>query len=87
MDATCVPTDLTLLNEAWEKTEKYIDILYEPLKNLIDKPCTYRKVARAEYLATAKKRKPGKKQLRKAIRKQLSYVCRNMKHIEQLQGY
>jgi len=93
MDATCVPadirypTDLSLLNEAREKTEKYIDILYEPLKGLIDKPRTYRKVARTEYLATAKKRKPGKKQLRRAIRKQLGYVCRNLKHIERLQSY
>ncbi len=93
MDATCVPadirypTDLSLLNEARDKTEKYIDILYEPLKSIMDKPRTYRKVARALYLATAKKRKPGKKQLRKAIRKQLSYVCRNLKHIERLQSY
>jgi len=92
MDATCVPadirypTDLSLLNEAREKTESYIDILYEPLKGVIDKPRSYRRVARAEYLATAKKRKPGKKELRRAIRKQLSYVCRNLKHIERLQG-
>ncbi len=93
MDATCVPadirypTDLSLLNEAREKTESYIDILYKPLKSKIDKPRTYRKVARAEYLNTAKKRKPGKKQLRKAIRKQLGYVSRNLKHIEQLESY
>ena len=93
MDATCVPadirypTDLSLLNEAREKTEKYIDILYEPLKGVIDKPRTYRKVARIDYLATAKKRKPGKKQLRRAIRKQLGYVKRNLKHIERLQSY
>jgi len=92
MDATCVPadirypTDLSLLNEAREKTEKYIDILYEPLKGLVDKPRTYRRVARAEYLATAKKRKPGKKELRRGIRKQLNYVRRNLKHIERLQG-
>ena len=51
MDATCVPadirypTDLSLLNEAREKTEKYIDILYEPLKGLVGKPRTYRRVA------------------------------------------
>ncbi len=93
MDATCVPadirypTDLGLLNEAREKTESYIDILYEPLKGKIGKPRTYRKVARADYLATAKMRKPRKKQLRKALRKQLGYLCRNLKSIKQLEKY
>ncbi len=54
MDATCVPadirypTDLNLLNEARKKTEQYIDILYEPLKGRIDKPRTYRKLARQD---------------------------------------
>ncbi len=93
MDATCVPadirypTDLSLLNEAREKTEQYIDILYEPLKGKIDKPRTYRKLARQDYLATAKMRKPRKKQLRKALRKQLGYLRRNLKSIERLEKY
>lgn len=93
MDATCVPadirypTDLGLLNEAREKTEQYIDILHEPLRGKIDKPRTYRKVARQDYLKTAKKRKPQKKQLRVALRKQLSYVRRNLKYIERLEEY
>lgn len=93
MDATCVPadirypTDLSLLNEAREKTEQYIDILYEPLKGRIDKPRTYRKLARQDYLATAKMRKPRKKQLRKALRQQLGYVRRNLKNIERLEEY
>lgn len=93
MDATCVPadihypTDLSLLNEAREKTEAIIDILYEPLRGRIDKPRTYRKVARNDYLATAKMRQPRKKQLRWALRKQLGYVRRNLKNIEQLEEY
>jgi len=93
MDATCVPadirypTDLSLLNEAREKTESYIDILYEPLKGRIDKPRTYRQIARQDYLATAKMRRPRKKQLRRALRKQLGYVRRNLKSIERLEGY
>ena len=93
MDATCVPadirypTDLSLLNEAREKTEMLIDILYGPLGGRIDKPRTYRKVARADYLATAKMRRPRKKQLRKAIRKQLGYLCRNLKSIKRLGSY
>lgn len=93
MDATCVPadirypTDLSLLNEAREKTEGYIDILYAPLKGKIAKPRTYRKVARAYYLATAKMRKPRKKQLRGALRKQLCYLRRNLKNIARLEEY
>lgn len=93
MDATCVPadirypTDLSLLNEAREKTEAIIDLLYEPLRGRIDKPRTYRKVARNDYLATAKMRKPRKKQLRVALRKQLGYVRRNLENIKRLEGY
>ncbi len=93
MDATCVPadirypTDLSLLNEAREKTEAFIDIFYEPLRGKIDKPRTYRKIARQDYLRTAKMRQPRKKQLRKALRKQLGYVRRNLKHIKRLEEY
>ena len=93
MDATCVPadirypTDLSLLNEAREKTEMLIDILYGPLRGKIDKPRTYRRIARADYLATAKMRRPRKKQLRKALRKQLGYLCRNLKSIKRLESY
>ena len=93
LDATCVPadirypTDLSLLNEAREKTEMFIDILYEPLRGKINKPRTYRRIARADYLATAKMRKPRKKQLRKALRKQLGYLCRNLKSIKRLESY
>lgn len=93
MDATCVPadirypTDLSLLNEAREKTEMLIDILYGPLRGRIDKPRTYRRIARADYLATAKMRRPRKKQLRKALRKQLGYLCRNLKSIKRLESY
>ncbi len=55
MDATCVPadirnpTDLNLLNETREKTESNIDILYEPLKGVIDKPRTYRSRENIRY--------------------------------------
>ena len=93
MDATCVPadirypTDLGLLNEAREKTESYIDVLHEPLRGKVDKPRTYRQVARNDYLQIAKMRKPRKKQLRRALRKQLGYLGRNLKHIEKLEAY
>ena len=90
-DATCVPadlrypTDLGILNQAREQTEKIIDRLYEPLKDkLKEKPRTYREKARKDYLSVAKKRRPTQKKRRKAIKKQLQYVKRNLGHIEQL---
>jgi len=66
MDATCVPadirypTDLGLLNEARQKTEAFVDTLYEPLKGKIAKPRTYRNQARKKYLAVAKMKSPRK---------------------------
>jgi len=76
---------LGLLNQARVKTEKIIDILYESLKGQLEKkPKTYRNLARKNYLQVAKKRRPSRKQRRKAIRKQLQYVKRNLSHIEQL---
>lgn len=92
IDATCTPadirypTDLTLLNEAREKTESFIDILHKPLVGKEKKVRTYRNRARKEYLKISKKRKKSHKALRKAIRKQLSYVKRNLKYIERLKG-
>jgi IS5 family transposase len=87
LDATCAPadvrypTDLSLLNEAREKTEAIIDTLYHVNLGLKKKPRTYRKKARKQYLAVAKQRKPQSKTIRKAIGKQLGYVGRNLKTI------
>lgn len=50
----------------------------------IKKPRTYRQLARKDYLQVAQNKKPGKKKLRKAIGKQLRYLRRNFKHIENL---
>lgn len=88
MDATCAPadirypTDLSLLNEAREKTEKTIDILHENQPETLPKPRTYRKRARKDYLAVAKKKRRSYKIIRKAIRKQLGYLQRNIAHIK-----
>ena len=91
LDATCAPADinyptaLKLLNQAREYSEKIIDRLYEQVKQKLDKkPRTYRRVARKDYLELAKQRRPKKKKLRKAIRKQLSYLRRNLAHIDSL---
>jgi predicted RecB family nuclease len=75
---------LGLLNQARVKIEKIIDILYEPLKGKLGKkPKTYRNLARKNYLQITKKRRPSRKEIRKAIRKQLQYVKRNLSYIDQ----
>jgi len=90
VDATCTPadirypTDLSLLNEAREKTERIITLLHQPLLGKEKKPRTYRQIARKDYLAVTKKRKPGKKAIRKGIRKQLQYIQRNLNLIQEL---
>ena len=74
-----------LLNQARVKIEKIIDTLYKPLKGKLEKkPKTYRNLARKNYLQVAKKRRPSRKERRKAIRKQLQYVKRNLSHIDEL---
>ena len=77
------PTDLDLLNEAREKSELLIDLLYKPAPEKV-KPRTYRKKARKEYLSATKQHKKQKKTIRKAIKKQLNYLKRNLQTIEKL---
>ncbi len=91
LDASCIPsdisypTDLILLNKARKKTEKFIDKLYKPLKGKLEKkPRTDRKQARKNYLKVAKKKRVSEKERKKAIKKQLRYVARNLRYIEEL---
>jgi hypothetical protein len=90
IDATCTPaditfpTDLKILNTSREKSEEIIDILHRPLRGKQKKPRTYRKRARKEYLSAAKSKKLSKSKRRKAIRKQLGYLKRNLKSIDKL---
>jgi hypothetical protein len=91
VDATCAPadisypTDLGLLNRARVHAKKIIDILYKSLKiKITKKPRTYRKIARKDYLAVAKQRRPSRHKKNQAIKKQLQYIKRNLAHIEQL---
>jgi len=90
VDATCTPaditfpTDLKILNTAREKSEEIIDILHRPLKGRQKKPRTYRKKARKEFLSAAKSKKLSHSKRRKAIRKQLGYLKRNLKTIDKL---
>jgi len=91
IDATCAPaditfpTDLKLLNKGRELTEKIIDQLHKPLIGTKKKPRDYRKEARKQYLKTAKSKRLSNAKRRKAIRKQLNFVKRNLKHIESLE--
>ena len=78
------PTDLNLLNESREKLEDVIDTLYEAVAENISKPRTYRQIARRDYLAVAKRRRTGTKMIRKAIKRQLQYIHRDLKHVENL---
>ena len=78
------PTDLNLLNDAREKSEELIDILYLHRLHGKNKPRTYREEARKEYLNTAMKKNKSRKEIRRAIKKQLNYLSRNFNHIENL---
>jgi len=77
------PTDLDLLNSCREKSEELIDKIYKPEAGKI-KPKTYRERARKEYLRVIKQRKKSIKTIRKAKRKQLGYVSRNIKTIDKI---
>lgn len=76
------PTDLDLLNQAREWTEDIIDELYAAQNTKHTKPRTYRQLARKDWLNMSKKKRKTKKEIRKAIKKQLAYLNRNFKHIE-----
>ena len=89
IDASCAPvdihypTDLGLLNEAREQTEHIIDFLYEQVREQVaQKPRTYRRKARQQYLHIAKQRQVKRKARRKAIGQQLRYLRRNLSHID-----
>ncbi|CAD5938267.1 putative protein ORF8 in nfe locus [Planktothrix tepida] len=90
-DATCAPaditypTDLKILNQAREQTEKIIDSLHKSRQDKSEKkPRTYRKKARKDYLEVAKQRRPARKKRRNAIKKQLQYIKLNLGHIDQI---
>ena len=77
------PTDLNLLNDARVKTEGLIDFLFDPSRH-DKKPRTYREEARKMFLKTIQKRSKTRKEIRKAIKKQLSYLKRNIGNIHKL---
>ena len=86
LDATCAPADIrypqdiSLLNEAREKLET---IIYRFCKSYgLPLPGRYRRRARKDYLSFAKSKKHSAKKIRKALRKQLGYVARDIGYLE-----
>jgi hypothetical protein len=77
------PTDLDLLNDSREISEHIIDKLYTS-DQFSQKPRTYRRLARRDYLRIIKKKRKGKKVIRLGIRQQLQYLRRNLSHIENM---
>jgi len=77
------PTDLDLLSSAREKSEQLIDLLYAKMLHK-KKPRTYRFEARKYYLKTAQKKNKSRKEIRKAIGRQLRYLRRNIYLVNKL---
>lgn len=77
------PTDIDLLNDAREKSEELMDILFE-VSTLEKKPRNYREKARKEYLKVAQKKSKTRKDIRTALKQQLSYLGRNIRSIEKI---
>ena len=87
LDATAAPadirypSDLSLLNEARENTEKMIDELFARHGKSGRRTHYSRKKARSKYLAIAKQKKPGAAKKKAAKREQIGYIEGNMKII------
>jgi len=90
IDATCAPadirypTDISLVNEAREKSEAIIDTLFEPLKGTRRKPRTYRQKAHRQFVAYVKNRRRSVRHRRKAWGQQLRFLRRNLTTIATL---
>jgi IS5 family transposase len=79
------PTDLKLLNEARESTERIIDDLCDQHSDhRKHKPRYDRARARAAFLNVAKQKKPRRRKIKAAIRRQLDYLQRNLDAIDAL---
>jgi IS5 family transposase len=72
------------LNEAREKAEEMIDILFKPDVGKMTKPRTYRRKARKAFVEVIKKKHRKASETRKAIGQQLRYLKRDLKIIKDL---
>jgi hypothetical protein len=78
------PTDLSLLNECRECTEKIIDDVWGKTDRKGHKTAYSRRKARKGYLKIAKQRKPRKNQIRAAIKEQLICVEKNILALDRM---
>ena len=76
------PQDVSLLDEAREKLEAIVDDLCE--QGGYNRPRTYRRVARRDFLNWSKSRRKGPRFTRKALRKQLGHVERDLGYVQDL---
>jgi transposase, IS5 family len=87
MDATVAPqyitfpTDLKLLNACREKTEEIINKIFDSDIH-IQKPRTYKRIARKEFLNVARKKHKKYKEIYEANGSQIRYVARNLRSID-----
>ena len=90
LDATCAPqnirfpTDVSLLNEARMNTEEIIDAFHKAGLTEGKKPRTYRREAKKKYNRFSKARKKTKKNIKTAKKRQLNYLRRNLKTIQNI---
>lgn len=90
LDTTCTPAnikypqDINLCNEAREKTEGMVETMHEGNFGKKPKPRLDKEKARKAYLKIAKSKKREGSAIRKAIKKQLSYIRRNLGYINSL---
>ena len=81
------PTDLSILNECRESTEKIIDEVWHLTERKGHKTAYSRKKARKGYLRVAKQRKPRRNQIKQAVREQLECVEKNLETLDRLQSH
>ncbi len=78
------PTDLGLVNDCREKTEKFIEKLWEFSGKTGHKTAYNRRKARRSYIKIAKQSKAKLKATRRAIWEQLTYVGMNLETLSRL---
>lgn len=89
IDATCAPadiaypTDLKVVNQAREATERIIDDLHRPQVGACARPRTHRKRARKAFVNAVKSKKASRATRRVAVGKQLRFLRRNLRIIRE----
>jgi hypothetical protein len=91
LDATVAPADIrfpndvSLLNECRENVEKAIEFCWDKTPKHTGHMLPYnKKRARSHYLSYAKRKKQGKRNMYKFIRKQLNYVMMALARLDEL---